>query len=478
MRRFIGFIVLLALTGLARGQTAYSYRYWYDNDLSTLQEGTANGETTIEIDIGTLAKGTVHTLHLQGKDARDKWGCVCTQYFFIKEESSIESMTARYWYDNDDTTEKTTSTVHGLVELDIAGLDVGLHTLHYQTFSSEGKASPTRTQYFFIKNESDTQSATARYWFDNDEKTKKTTSTVNGTIELDLSNLAAGVHTVHYQTFNARGEVSPVRTQYFYKKDELQLDDLLCKLWIDDDVENALTFGLTDANIEIEAEDLAAGTHDLHYVVLDEGGQQIAEGMTTFEVDTQRTITITLKAPIATFSSEKGLDFGSFEGIKAYTATAFHRPTGDVIMSRVYDVPAGEGLLLVGEPGTYEVPILAAYSFYANLLVGTPEEAVIAQTADGYDNFLLSFRNGEPGFFLAEDGSTLAAGKAYLRVPGNEVAGKQRLRLRFDEMPDGVEFPLEETEESATYNLAGQRIAGSQMQKGIYIKDGKKVLVR
>ena len=467
--------MLLALISSARGQTDYSYRYWYDSDLSTLQEGTASGETTIEIDIGTLEKGTVHTIHLQGKDARDTWGCVRTQYFFIKEESSTESMTARYWYDNDDTTVTTTSTVHGFIELDIAGLDAGMHALHYQTFSSEGQASPTRTQYFYIKSESDTQSATARYWYDNDEKTKKTTPTVNGTIDLDAEGLDVGLHTVHYQTFNAKGEVSPVRTHYFYKKDEPQLSSLTCRLWIDDEEDKALAFGLLD-DIVIEAADLAAGTHDLHVVVLSANGEPMAEGTTTFEVDAQRTVTITLKAPVATFSCEKGLDFFGVTGLSAYTATGFHRYTGDVLMCRVEEAPAGEGLLLVGEPGTYEVLVRKSYNYYSNLLVGTPEATVIARTADGYDNYMLSFRDGEAGFFLAEDGSTVSAGKAYLRIPSNEVAGARRLRMVFDDNPDAVDSPIGEMEEGTIYNLAGQRL--TRPQKGVNIKNGKKVLVK
>lgn len=42
----------------------------------------------------------------------------------------------------------------------------------------------------------------------------------------------------------------------------------------------------------------------------------------------------------------------------------------------------------------------------------------------------------------------------------------------------GIIAPVQHEDNTLFYNLAGQRIAGSQMQKGIYIKDGKKVLVR
>ena len=80
------------------------------------------------------------------------------------------------------------------------------------------------------------------------------------------------------------------------------------------------------------------------------------------------------------------------------------------------------------------------------------------------------------GFYLVEDGSTSAAGKAYLHIPSDEVAGAQKLRIIFGESPDGVVSPFEETEEGAIYNLAGQRL--NKLQKGINIKDGKKVIVK
>lgn len=407
MRRFIGFLVLLALMGSARGQTTYSYRYWFDNNPATLQMGSANGDTTIEIDISTLSKGTVHALRLQGLDEKGKW-------------------------------------------------------------------SPVRTTYFFLTEESDTESVTARYWFDNDENTSQTAPTVNGLIDLDISHMDIGTHAVHYQTFNAAGEGSPVRTTYFYM-DELQLATLSCRIWIDDEENNALTFDLTGEDIEIEAEDLSVGIHDLHVVLLNANGQWLAESTTKFEVK-EPMATITLTASVETFSYGKDLEFSLVTGLRAYTATGFRKLTGDVMMSRVDDVPAGEGLLLVGEPGTYEVPVHKSYSYYANLLVGTTESVVLTQTSDGYDNYLLSFQDGDAGFFLADDGSTLAAGKAYLRIPSGKVAGAQSLRMIFDDDPDAIVSPLGETEERAIYNLAGQRL--NKPQKGINIKDGKKVIVK
>ena len=150
MSRIIGFIMLFVFVSVARGQTAYSYRYWFDNNLATLQTGSTTGETAIEISISTLAKGTVHALHLQGLDVREKWSPVHTQYFFIAKDADTETATARYWYDNDETTVQTAPTTNGLINLDISHLNIGTHSVHYQTFNAAGEASPVQTQYFYM----------------------------------------------------------------------------------------------------------------------------------------------------------------------------------------------------------------------------------------------------------------------------------------------------------------------------------------
>ena len=214
MHRFIGFIILLALVSTARGQTAYSYRYWFDNNLSTLHGGAASGDTTIEVDISALGKGFVHALHFQSFNAAGEAMPVRTQYFFVKKNSNTEGATARYWFDNDETTAQATSTVNGLINLDISQMRPGMHAIHYQMFNAAGEASPVHTEFFFFAN-IDTQGVTARYWFDYDETTVQTTETVNGLIDLDISQMALGVHALHFQTFSATGEASPVRTQFF-----------------------------------------------------------------------------------------------------------------------------------------------------------------------------------------------------------------------------------------------------------------------
>ena len=42
--------------------------------------------------------------------------------------------------------------------------------------------------------------------------------------------------------------------------------------------------------------------------------------------------------------------------------------------------------------------------------------------------------------------------------------------------PDGIDSPLGETRDGTVYNLSGQRVG--RLQRGLYIVDGKKIIVK
>ena len=119
-------------------------------------------------------------------------------------------------------------------------------------------------------------------------------------------------------------------------------------------------------------------------------------------------------------------------------------------MMRVYDVPAGTGLLLKGEPGTYFVPYSQSYSIYSNLLKGVTTETNLAATTGGYANYVL--------------------------------ASSSALRLSFDDEEEatGISASLTKSEErivnSTVYDLQGRRV--EYPQPGLYIRNGKKVIIK
>ena len=118
-------------------------------------------------------------------------------------------------------------------------------------------------------------------------------------------------------------------------------------------------------------------------------------------------------AGYATFSNGYTLDFTGIEGLTAYVAK------GDkslLTYETVGAVPARTGLMLAGEEGTYQVPVIySADAINDNLLVGTGLKPS-TKLVDG-DYLLQNDPVDGIGFYQGK-GKTLGAGKAYLHIDG------------------------------------------------------------
>lgn len=191
------------------------------------------------------------------------------------------------------------------------------------------------------------------------------------------------------------------------------------------------------------------------------------------------TVSITGAKGLATFTPSVALDFTNAQSIEAYTATV----SGTTVnLTRTNTVAAGEGVLirsLNGGSVSEDIPVATAAvkPTADNMFVGVLEEiAQLPTNKGGYTNFILN-NNGAngSGFYLANN-KTVAAGKAYLRVPA-ESAGKLTF-FSLDGSVTGIEGVQAEAAEGEKvyYNLNGQRVATPS--KGLYILNGKKVIVK
>ena len=189
------------------------------------------------------------------------------------------------------------------------------------------------------------------------------------------------------------------------------------------------------------------------------------------------------EAGVATYCPTVDVDFTTLTAVKAYIGGGFNRETGVLTMMRVYDVPAGTGLLVKGAAGTYEVPESPSASVYSNLLRGVTVERKLSATTGGYANYVLASGSNGTGFYrVPTEGTTLAAGRAYLTIPAETAASRSALRLAFDDEDEatGISASLTNSEErivdSAVYDLQGRRV--EQPQPGLYIRNGKKVIIK
>ena len=197
------------------------------------------------------------------------------------------------------------------------------------------------------------------------------------------------------------------------------------------------------------------------------------------EVPAFQTVSITGAKGLATFTPSVALDFTDAQDIAAYTATV----SGTTVnLTRTNTVAAGEGVLirsLAGGHVSEDIPVAATAvePTAGNMFEGVLEEIAQLPSEDGgYTNFILN-NNGAngSGFYLANN-KTVAAGKAYLRVPTESAAKISFFSL--DGSITGIEGVQAEAAEGEKvyYNLKGQRVATPS--KGLYIVGGKKVIVK
>ena len=178
-------------------------------------------------------------------------------------------------------------------------------------------------------------------------------------------------------------------------------------------------------------------------------------------------------AGYATYVSDNDLDYEGVTGLKAYQATL---SGSKITFTKVTTVPAGEGVLLQGEEGDYNVPVttgVAAWDADDNAFVRGTGAAV--PTSDGGNhNYILSGGAAGIGFYQADD-KTVDTNRAYLQT----TTSGARIGLNFDDETTGisaVENVEPSTSKTVVFNLNGQRIANPS--KGLYIVNGKKVIIK
>ena len=139
-------------------------------------------------------------------------------------------------------------------------------------------------------------------------------------------------------------------------------------------------------------------------------------------------------------------------------------------MTPVTEIPANAGVIIEAAEGTYKVPVLASAA-----ALGSDNELLVSDgsvAGDGSTIFALGKKKGVVGFAKVKTDVAVPAGKAYLVIP---AAGREF--LGFGEDATGVETLKQEVKAGNQYfNLAGQRVA--QPTKGLYIVNGKKVIVK
>ena len=116
-------------------------------------------------------------------------------------------------------------------------------------------------------------------------------------------------------------------------------------------------------------------------------------------------------------------------------------------------------------------------------MVGTYNQKATIPTDN---NYVIATKNGEQKFYLVDSSLNIKNTRAYFHVVESSSV-KASLMMSFDDgMTTGIgeidNGQLTQDNEKAVYNLAGQRVSassvGSVLPKGLYIVNGKKVVIK
>lgn len=180
------------------------------------------------------------------------------------------------------------------------------------------------------------------------------------------------------------------------------------------------------------------------------------------------------------------------EALEAYVGPSTYRVTQPtkvqkiLKMIKVTSTAANEGVLLKGEVGrtyTYQIAETDPGLYTGNRVIGVREDTTLVQTeSDGKSNWVLQ---SDYKLHLVSNG-TIKSGRAYVHETndGDTNFGAKGIYLSFalDEEKnttgiESIDAAGKADDDNVYYTISGVRVV-NPTEKGVYIKNGKKVIVR
>lgn len=202
----------------------------------------------------------------------------------------------------------------------------------------------------------------------------------------------------------------------------------------------------------------------------------------------------TLATKYASFDHDFPVSFvakNGYEALEAYVGPSTYRVTQPtkvqkiLKMIKVTSTTANEGVLLKGEVGrtyTYQIAEVDPGLYAGNRIIGVREDTTLVQTeADGKSNWVL-----QPDYKLhLVSNGIIKSGRAYVHETndGDTNFGAKGIYLSFalneENNTTGIDKVenKKDDEENVYYTLSGVRVI-NPTEKGVYIKNGKKVIIR
>jgi len=182
--------------------------------------------------------------------------------------SIARGQTSQYWFDSNYGGAVSKSVSNGTIDVDLTGLEPGVHTLHY-LYNNRGVPSSTYSKSFLVPNPQ-IKGSRAEYWFDQDYSSHVTTTEV-GSITIDASSLTPGVHTLNYHQINASDLVSSTYA-YSFLVPEPTATATKGEYWFDSNYDGRKPLALSAQAVPLDLSGLTPGLHSVRYHALTANG--------------------------------------------------------------------------------------------------------------------------------------------------------------------------------------------------------------
>ena len=406
------------------------HQYWIDGKLEAQM---TQGDPIRLIDIEGLKSG-LHSLTVRVQDNTGVWSSQVAKYF-IKPYTEIsvedkEIVQHQYWIDGNVDAIVTLNQKDPIDVIDIEGLKQGLHSLTVRVKDNTGVWSSQVAKYFIVKGDETVEEATITrymYWFDDetDDFFTGPLTSASGTMDIDISDVEAGIHTLWWRCGDSKGAWSEARSVTFESK-------------------------------------------SLYYYTVP------ASGIGTFSADVNLTLPDGLKAHFCTYLKE--VDEGLAIKILNIDGKVINQNTG-VLLSGT-----------PGETYQLRYTSVAGSATEGNKLVPVVESTHVEPVVGEYTNYIMQggrfikIKQEEAG----DEDIKMPAHRAYLPLLTTEVsptsggAKSVVLLLWDDDVVTGIEstekVDYEPARDGHVYSISGQRL--SAPRKGINIINGRKVIVK
>ena len=417
------FIVPTAAETPASEKSIVLHQYWIDGKI----EAQVSSETQPDIiDIETLKPG-LHSFTVRVKDSEGLWSSQVAKYFIVPtSETSVGEKSIvlhQYWIDGK--LDAIVSSTTQPSQIPISTLKPGLHSLTVRVKDSEGLWSSQVAKYFIVKDDDSVEEATITrymYWFDDetDDFFTGPLTSAAGTMDIDISDVEAGIHTLWWRCGDSKGAWSEARS------------------------------------VEFESKSL------YNYTVPE-------SGIGTFSADVNLTLPDGLKAHFCTYLKE--VDEGLAIKILNIDGKVINQNTG-VLLSGT-----------PGETYQLRYTSEAGSATEGNKLVPVVESTHVEPVVGEYTNYIMQggrfikIKQEEAG----DETIKMPAHRAYLPLLTTAVGEATSIVLLWDDgFVTGVErmrnVENEKMRNESIYNLNGQKL--SSPRKGINIINGRKVIVK